>query len=275
MILSSFFLSERIDQKTYSQHDMNRTESLPRILPRQSGECVPPPKHARRRRKIKKGGGGFVPQTEHGHWRSPGDSGIGGNILATQSEILDRPTPEVFNRSQTEMFIGDNNYCVSPLPPTQNEIKAESWPMDPSPPRMSRRPSVTFLPFAMRPLPLLQKKMTSNRKLLNIGTMRTTNQVNSRTKFRQTHHWDKKFQHQKRISAAGSYTNLWHDEKGSSNALLKRATQFQLIQMHKIQHQRQRRNGSRVNLNKFPGGFKRKHDSNAYYATSAIMSAHM
>ena len=248
----------------------HHAESLPRILPRQSGECVPPTKHARRRRKVKKGGGGFVPQTEHGHWRSPGDSGLDSG-LATQSEILDQPTPEVFNRSQTEMFIGDNSYCVSPLPPTQNEIKAESWPMDPPPRRISRRPSVTFLPFAMRPLPLLQKKMTS-RKLLNIGTMRTMNgekinQVKSRTKFR-------KFQQQKRVSAAGSYANLWHDEKGSSNALLKRATQFQLVQMHKIQ-QRQRRNGSRVNLNKFPSGFKRKHDSNAYYATSAIMSAHM
>jgi hypothetical protein len=242
---------------------MKRTESLPRIR-------VP----QRRRGKNKKGGGGY--STEHARWRSPSDSvsdESNKNELMTQScFVIDHPI-DVLHRKQSELFVGDNSHG---FPPTENEIKAESWPMDPNPPRMNRRPSVTFLPFAMRPLPLLQKKIPDSSKLFKIRTMRTT----SRTKFRkqfgvvETNMQNcrdksrRNVQHQVQSSAAGSYSNLWHDDKDSASALMERATQFGLMKMQNTQ-QRQRR--SRVNVNKFPGGFKRKHDSNAYYyATSAV-----
>jgi hypothetical protein len=218
----------------------------------------------RKRRDRKKGGGGFVPTTNSARWRSKGGTRTTKNIDATQSVPN---LPNIFSSAkhiapsrQSVMFMEQNDSAIGGAieagderhtgkPPRRNSIKSASWPEDPPAPKISRRPSVTFLPFALRALPLLQKSVNGNGRM-KIATMKTKRRIN---KFQEAFDLNEP-------SGGSMYINVWwQDEPNGTKGLLTRANHF-----HYLKQQRRKRTNVQ-----FPGGFKRsKFNSTAYYSTT-------
>ena len=141
-----------------------------------------------------------------------------------------------------------------PLPPRKRSIKAASYPQDASPPRLSRRPSVTYLPFALRPLPLLQSTVEGLGRM-SIASMVTQSQ---KSQSRPAKKMDQ-------TSAGSSYANIWwRDEPSGTAGLLNRGTHFRYLLQLKSNDSPKKFGNKRINR-VFPSGFKKKHSSNAYY----------
>jgi hypothetical protein len=140
-------------------------------------------------------------------------------------------------------------------PPKKSSIKAFSYPQDSQP--LLRRPSVTYLPFALRPLPLLQK-VVSGKGRMSISTMKTKNVRPSnpvrKTRFQEVAKVNK-------ITAASSFANIWwRDEPGGSSQLLQRGKHFTFLH-----NANKRRTETKRVTRRFPSGFQRIKRSNVCY----------
>ena len=248
-----------VDHEQFLKFRMKRTESNPKL------------KNERRKRN-RKGGGGVV--TNSARWRSKSDSGpslLSSSINATQSLpnlTNDRAdiVQQVNHTRQSLMFMeqnsnidgdnaNDNELHQSHRPPRRSSIKSFSYPQDPPPIRISRKPSVTFLPFALRPLPLLKRVPESSGQGLRIKGTTSSSTPSRRKKFMDVFSSNSP-------SGGSQYMNVWinnQDNPGSTNLLLARANHFGA-------DLKQRR--KRVS-HKFCGGFKRKQNSTAYYMSKS------
>ena len=226
------------------------------------------------------------------------------------------PTSYVYPSNQSALFVQCNNNTYDPYDWANEESDDEDNPerrvtelihnsslLQPGKkslnalPQLSQRPSVTLLPFALRPLPLL-KKIVDGKGRMSIATMRTKPRLT--TTIPEPHEIKrqpvapmysqpcvpmelnapyqpdrpaKRYKTKKKTkhNVSSSFAKIWYRDvpNGSLSSLLNRGRHFHF---HCKEKQRAgvvtSKRGTKRVQGKFPSGFKKTNLSNAYYSAT-------
>jgi hypothetical protein len=165
-------------------------------------------------------------------------------------------------------------------------------------PQLSQRPSVTLLPFALRPLPML-KKIVEGKGRMNIATMRTKPRLTSTIpepheikrqpvapmysqpcvpmELNAPYQPDrpvKRYRTKKKMkhNVSSSFAKIWYRDSpnGSLSSLLNRGRHFYFCkEKQRAGVVKTSKRGNKRVTGKFPSGFKKTNSSNAYYGATA------
>jgi hypothetical protein len=164
--------------------------------------------------------------------------------------------------------------------------------------QLSQRPSVTLLPFALRPLPML-KKIVEGKGRMNIATMRTKPRLTSTIpepheikrqpvapmysqpcvpmELNAPYQPDrpvKRYKTKKKMkhNVSSSFAKIWYRDvpNGSLSSLLNRGRHFHFCkEKQRAGVVKTSKRGNKRVTGKFPSGFKKTNSSNAYYGATA------